>query len=308
MSDSPPGRPASVRRSFKWTEKQTFSVLLIAPSVLVLFGFQIIPILVGANVSFRDWMLHNPKKTWVGLDHYIYVLTDKVFLTMVLPNTFLLLFLEVSLALVIGFAMALYLHRGLPGRSIVQTVFMVPLMVAPVVAAIMFAWMFNDQFGVVNQVMALLGLPPVAWMAHRWTAFSVILITDIWLYAPWYMILLFAGLQSLPKEPFEAAQIDGATRWTVLRKLTIPMLRPIMVVCIVIRSIDAFRVFDQVWTLTSGGPARTTEMFSLYAYMEAFSFDNYGRGSAAAMIGAVIIVVVAWFIFKALNRWAEVSR
>ena len=290
------------------TERQRFAVFLIAPSVLVLFGFQIIPIMVGTNVSFRDWTLHDPAKTWVGLEHYIHVLTDPFFLTMVLPNTFILLFLEVFIALVIGFAMALVLQKGLAGRWLVQTVFMMPLMVAPVIAAIMFAWMFNDQFGIVNHVTAALGFEPVAWLANRWTAFFVILITDIWLYAPWYMILLLAGLESLPKEPFEAAQIDGATWWTVLRKLTIPMLRPVMVVCIVIRSIDAFRVFDQVWTLTGGGPARTTEMFSLYAYMEAFTFDHYGRGSAAAMVGAMIVVVFAWFMFKVLNRWSEVSK
>jgi multiple sugar transport system permease protein len=120
--------------------------------------------------------------------------------------------------------------------------------------------------------------------------------------------LLLAGLQSLPREPFEAAAIDGASRWRVFRYLTLPMLRPVMVVCIVIRSIDAFRTFDQVWVISGGGPARQTELFSIYAYVEAFHNLNFGRGSAAAMIGALIIVVFAMIVYQLLSRWVEVSK
>ena len=142
----------------------------------------------------------------------------------------------------------------------------------------------------------------------RWSAFSIILLTDIWLWTPWFTILLLAGLQSLPKDPFEAAAIDGTTRWRVFRYLTLPMLRPVIVVCIVIRTIDAFRTFDIVWTLTGGGPARQTELFSLYAYEQAFIFLNFGRGSAAALIGAVIILILGMTMYRLLNRVSEVSR
>ena len=131
-------------------------------------------------------------------------------------------------------------------------------MVAPVIAAIMMRWMFNDQFGIVNVVLEAIGIEGQPWMAQRWSAFAVILLTDIWLWTPWFMLLLLAGLQSLPREPFEAAAIDGTTPWRVFRYLTLPMLSPVIVVCVVIRSIDAFRTFDIVWTLTGGGPARST--------------------------------------------------
>jgi multiple sugar transport system permease protein len=289
-------------------EKKRFMLALIAPAVLALVFFQIVPILTGANASFRDWALNDPKRTWVGLANYAYVAGDPEFLWVVLPNTFGFMAASVALSLLAGLGIALLLNRRFPGRWLVQTIVLLPLMVAPVVAAIMVRWMFNDQFGVVNAVLGGLGLPSVAWLAQRWTAFLAVLLTDTWLWTPWFALLLLAGLQSLPPEPFEAAAIDGATAWRTFRYLTLPMLRPVIVVCVVIRSIDAFRTFDIVWTISGGGPARSTEVFSIYAYVEAFQFLNFGRGSAAAMIGAAIIVVFALVLYRGLNRAVEVSR
>ena len=289
-------------------EKTRFQLALIAPAVLALVLFQIVPIVVGTNVSFRDWSLHDPQKTWVGLKNYIHVLSDPAFLQMVLPNTFGFMFASVISSLVLGLMVALLLNRKFTGRWLVQTVVLLPLMVAPVIAAIMIRWMFNDQFGVVNAVLDVFGIAPVAWLTNRWTAFLAILLTDIWLWTPWFALLLLAGLQSLPSEPFEAAKIDGASVWRTFRFITLPMLRPVMVVCIVIRAIDAFRTFDTVWTISGGGPARSTEVFSIYAYVESFQFLNLGRGSAAAVIGAVIIVVFAMGLYRILDRWVEVSK
>ena len=289
-------------------ERTTFMLALIAPAVLVLLFFQVVPILVGANTSFRDWSLHDPKRTWIGFANYAHVLRDAEFLTMVLPNTFGFMIATVICSLVLGLAIALMLNKRFPGRTIVQSFVLLPLMVAPVIAAIMVRWMFNDQFGVINAALEGLGIAPLSWLTQRWTAFLVILLTDVWLWTPWFALILLAGLQSLPPEPFEAAKIDGASAWRTFRYVTLPMLRPVMVVCVVIRSIDAFRTFDIVWTISGGGPARATEVFSIYAYVESFQFLNLGRGSAAAVIGAVIIVVFAMVLYRILNRFMEVSR
>jgi len=277
-------------------------LLLITPAALLLLLFQVVPIIIGANASFRDWTLSNPKKTWVGFAHYVNVITDPAFLQVALPNTFLFMFASVTGALVIGLALAVLLNRRFRGQKLVQTVLLLPLMVAPVIAAIMVRWMFNDQFGIVNVILETIGLEGQPWMAQRWSAFGVILLTDIWLWTPWFTLLLLAGLQSLPKEPFEAAAIDGTTPLRVFRYLTLPMLRPVIVVCVVIRSIDAFRTFDIVWTLTGGGPARSTELFSLYAYVDAFLKLDFGRGSAAAIIGALIILVVGVALYRVVDR------
>ncbi len=289
-------------------EKTTFMLALIAPAVLVLVFFQVVPILAGANTSFREWSLHDPKRTWVGLANYAYVLRDSEFITTVLPNTFGFMAASVACSLVLGLIVALMLNQRWPGRALVQSIILLPLMVAPVIAAIMIRWMFNDQFGVVNAALEGLGIAPVSWLTQRWTAFFVILSTDVWLWTPWFALILLAGLQSLPPEPFEAAQIDAAGAWRTFRYITLPMLPPVMVVCIVIRSIDGFGTFDIVWTITGGGPARATELFSIYAYVESFQFLNLGRGSAAAVIGAIIIVIFAMLLYRILNRFVEVSK
>jgi multiple sugar transport system permease protein len=298
-------RPRSL---FRLNEKTAFMLALIAPAVLALAFFQVVPILAGANTSFRDWSLHDPKRTWVGLANYAHVLGDSEFLRIVLPNTFGFMVASVACSLVLGLLVALMLNRRFPGRALVQSIILLPLMVAPVIAAIMIRWMFNDQFGVVNAALEGLGIAPVSWLTQRWTAFFVILATDVWLWTPWFALILLAGLQSLPPEPFEAAEIDAAGPWRTFRYITLPMLRPVMVVCIVIRAIDAFRTFDIVWTITGGGPARATEVFSIYAYVESFQFLNLGRGSAAAVIGAVIIVIFAMALYRILNRFVEVSK
>jgi multiple sugar transport system permease protein len=283
-------------------------LMLLLPSAAILVLFQIVPIVIGANASFRDWALYDPQKTWVGLTHYVHVLSDTTFLTLVLPNTFLLMFCTVTIGLALGLALAHLLNRRFPGRTVIQTVILLPLMVAPVIAATMMRWMFNDQFGVVAAVVEAFGFGQIAWLAERWPSFAIIVFTDVWIWAPWFTIILLAGLQSLPREPYEAAEIDAASKWRIFTHLTLPMLRPVMAVCIVIRSIDAFRTFDQVWVLTGGGPARQTEVFSVYAYIEAFQNLNFGRGTAAAMIGAVIIGVFGWLLYRLLQRVMEVSR
>ena len=292
----------------KFGERERFSLYLIAPAVIILAMFQIVPIVIGTNASFRDWALHDPQKTWVGLDKYASVLSDGTFLSLVIPNTILFMVLSVTLSLVLGMALALMLNRKFYGAGMVQTVLLIPLMVAPVVAAIMLRWMFNDEFGVVNVIVGWFGMEPQAWLVERWSAFGVVVATDIWLWTPWFTLLLLAGLQSLPKEPFEAAAIDGAKAWRVFTHLTLPMLRPVVVVCVVIRSIDAFRVFDQVWTLTGGGPARATEVFSVYAYVEAFQGMDFAKGSAAAVLGGMLILVIGLGLFWVLNKVTEVSK
>jgi len=296
------------RRRLRWRERERFMVSLILPAFVILILFQALPILMGANASFRSWALYNPQKTFVGLANYKRVLTDPVFYGLVLPNTFLFMLTSVGGGLLAGLTLAVMLNRMFRFERLVRTVILLPLMVAPVVAAIMIRWMFNDQFGIVNVVLEALGFEPIPWLAKRWTGMLVVIGTDIWLWTPWFALILLAGLRSQPPEPREAAMIDGANAWQIFRNITLPLLRPVLMVCIVIRSIDAFRVFDIVWTITTGGPARSTETFSLYAYQQAFVFLNFDLGSAASIVGALIIMVVGGILYRVLSRLVEVSR
>jgi multiple sugar transport system permease protein len=259
------------------SEKTRFMLALITPAVLVLVLFQVVPILTGANASFRDWTLYDPKRTWIGLANYIHVLRDAEFLGIVLPNTFGFMFASVTLSLLLGLAIALMLNKRFPGRWLVQSFVLLPLMVAPVIAAIMIRWMFNDQFGVVNAALEGLGFAPVSWLTQRWTTFFVILLTDVWLWTPWFALILLAGLQSLPPEPFEAARIDAASAWRTFRHITLPMLRPVMVVCVVIRA-PASSTSPPRWATTvSASPARTSSPASRAT--EAGTSTSGPRGS-----------------------------
>ncbi len=298
----------TARAHSRFAERERFMLALILPALLILLAFQVVPILIGANASFRIYPLFHPTKTWVGFRNYLRVLTDPLFYGVVLPNTFLFMAASVTGGLAAGLTLAVMLNRRFRGARLVRTVILLPLMIAPVVAAIMVTWMFNDQFGIVNVILQALGFEPVVWFLYRSTSMAIVILTDIWLWTPWFTIILLAGLQSLPPEPREAAMIDGAGSWRIFWKVTLPLLRPVLLVCVVIRAIDAFRVFDIVWVITKGEPARSTEVFSIYAYKQAFVYLNFDLGSAAAIIGAVIIMMVGGALYWGLGRALEVSR
>jgi hypothetical protein len=206
---SAPGWPFRGRSRQPWyvlNEKTRFTLLLLAPSAILLALFQILPIIIGANASFRDWRLYDPQRTWVGLQHYVYILTDPIFLKVVLPNTLLLMVFSVSIGLCLGLALAHLMNRHFFGHAVIQTIILLPLMVAPVIASIMMRWMFNDQFGIVAAVIEALGFGSIAWLSERWPSFAIIVLTDVWLWTPWFTIILLAGLRSLPKEPYRGGR------------------------------------------------------------------------------------------------------
>ncbi len=279
--------------------------VLIAPAVLALLVFEIFPILRGIDASLRQFFLTDFEHPFIGLKNYVKVITDAQFHGVVMFNTFLFMFASVAGGVVSGLGLAVLLNRKFRGQNIVRTIIVFPMMVAPVVAATMVAWIFNDQFGIANVIIRALGFEPMIWLVNRWTSLALVIITDIWLWTPWYVLLILAALQNMPVEPHEAARIDGASEWQVFRSVTLPLLRPVLLVAIVIRSIDAFRVFDVVWTITRGEPGRMTEVFSIYSYKESFVFLDFGVGAASSIIGALIIMVVGAGLYFGLYYLAE---
>lgn len=304
LRGGPPGRAAaSLFRERRW-----FVFTLVAPAALVLLVFQVVPVLMSVDASLRRYSLTDAEHPFVGLRNFRRILTDAHFLGVVMFNTFFFMLLSVAGGVVLGLAIALMLNRPFWGRSVVRTLIVFPLMVAPVVASIMIAWIFNDQFGIANVVVTALGFEPVAWLVNPWLGLGIVILTDVWLQTPFYVIILLAGLQTMPREPHEAARVDGASAWQVFRNVTLPLLRPVLLVAVVIRSIDAFRVFDTVWTITKGEPGRATEVFSIYAYKESFVFLNFGTGAAASLTGAAVIMLVGVALYLGLQRVTEVSR
>src|ERR1700731_2145025 len=199
LEASPPTAGVAAGKLTRIGEKERFMLLLITPAAAVLVLFQVVPILIGANASFRDWQLFNPKGTWIGLAHYRYILTDPTFLTVVLPNTFLLMFASVAISLVIGMALAHLLNWNFRGHTLVQTIILLPQMIAPVIAATSMRWTFNDQFGVIAAFLRAIGYGQISWLAGSWPSFLIVLFTDVGVGGPWGAVILLAALKSLPR-------------------------------------------------------------------------------------------------------------
>jgi multiple sugar transport system permease protein len=283
-------------------EKHRFMWGLVLPALLILLAFEIYPVILAFWTSLHRISIYEVARPFVGFENYVRLFTDSHFFKTVIPNTFLFTFLGLVSETVLGMAIALLLSRKFRGEGVVATLLLFPMMVAPSIAAILFAWLFNSQFGIVDAVLESVGLPRVAWLGNRWTAMLVIVISDVWLWTPWFAILLLAALKVQPPSPVEAAKIDGANGWQVFRQVTLPYLSPVLTICMLIRTFDLFRQFDQAWVITTGGPARSTEFFSIYAYKEVFEYTNYGSGNAAALMGAMVMLVFGVIMYRTFAR------
>lgn len=298
----PSGRAAGRARV---NEKTLFQLQLLAPAMILLVAFQLYPLVLGLIISVQRFTIYDPSRTFVGLENYIRIATDYHFYAEVVPNTILYMVAVVVLEVMLGLGLAVLLNRpSLDGTlgTILRTALLLPLMVPPVITGLMFAWMFNDQFGAVNQLIQEAGGPAISWFTERWKALAVVIMADTWMYTPYFMILLLAALKSLPIEPHEAARIDGADAWQIFWYVTLPLLFPVIVVTVIIRCFDAFRTFDLVWTITKGGPGGATEVFSIYAYKVAFTNLQYDLGSAAAMMGAFVSMMLGVAFYRVFTR------
>jgi multiple sugar transport system permease protein len=297
-----PARPLA-RRVLSWLDRDTpFQYQLILLPALVMFLFEIVPIIHGIVISLSSFTIWNPEGGFAGFKNYVRVLTNPLFYQYALPNTFMFLGIAVSVEVACGLGVAILINRPFPGARVVKTLLILPLLVAPVVAGLMFYWMFHAEFGLVNQLLAAVGLPGVLWFNRPVTAFAVIILADVWTWTPWFILIIYAGLQSLPPEPFEAARIDGAGPWSIFRLITLPLLYPVLSIVVLIRSFDAFRVFDIVWTMTGGGPGNATETFGTFVYRIGYLTVNWSEGAAAAMVGAVMIMVVGILVYGTFAR------
>jgi multiple sugar transport system permease protein len=295
-------RPRAERLRAWLDRERPFQYQLIMLPLLAMLVFQVVPIVHGIVISLTNFTIWSPEGSFAGLRNYVRVVTNPLFYRYALPNTFLFLALAVGLEVVLGLAIALLIDRRFPGQRLVRTLLVLPLLVAPVVAGLMFYWMFHSEFGLVNQVLHSVGLPGVLWFNRPWTAFGVVVLADVWTWTPWFILIIYAGLQSLPPEPFEAARIDGASAWNTFRLITVPLLYPVLSIIVLIRSFDAFRVFDVVWTMTGGGPGNATETFGTFVYRIGYLTVNYSEGAAAAMVGALLIMVVGVLVYGTFAR------
>ncbi|WP_448624417.1 carbohydrate ABC transporter permease [Geodermatophilus sp. URMC 64] len=283
-------------------------MLLTAPAVVALAVTVVFPVLWTVSLSFQEFSLSpsGPPATFAGLDNYSRVLGSAAFRDALLHSIgFVATSLVVELAL--GLAIAVLLHRETRGRKAMRLVIALPLMVAPVVASLAWKFLFSNDYGLINRGLDLLGLPTPSWFGDEWLSRITILVTNVWLALPFVVLVLLAGLANIPKELEEAARTDGAGPWRAFWHITLPLLKPALLIILVIRLADAFRVFDSVYVLTGGGPGGSTEVMSSYLYRLLFTNTDFAGGAAAAVVFVLVIAASAWAVFALLRDKEDVA-
>jgi multiple sugar transport system permease protein len=269
--------------------------------VVILFGLLIFPLLFSLYISTQSSAAGLDKLKFVGLSNYLEVFTSSIFRKSVL-NTALFVLATVGTTTIFGFIIALLLNGIKKGVGIYRTIFILPLAVAPVVAGLTWGMMFNPVFGVVNYLLGFLKIPPLGWATEMKTALITIIIIDTWQWTPFMTIILYAGMQMLPAETYEAARIDGASRMQEIRYITIPLLKPIFIISLIFRFMDAFKSFDVIYSVTKGGPGHATETMVVRAYLESLSYHRLEIGAVIGLILLIITFVVTKLSFKYMPK------
>jgi multiple sugar transport system permease protein len=298
------GRPAARPRARERRQGAGLDLflpyLLLAPSVLTVFGVLVYPLWNGLQTSTKLYR-YGRAVSDIGLDNYRRLWSDPEFLN-ALWITLRFVTIAVAIETVLGFALALFCAKELSGIRLLRTVLIVPMVITPVVVAIVFRLMYANETGMLTALSLALGGGKVEILGDPLKAFIGLIVLDVWEWTPLVFLILLAGLQSLPQEPFEAAQVDGAGAWRTFIDLTLPMMRPILAVAIVLRTIDAFGTFDQVFVLTQGGPGTSTKLISLYGYEVAFKFQQTGYAAALFFTVGLLILALALAAVRLLRR------
>jgi multiple sugar transport system permease protein len=238
---------------------------------------------------------------WVGFQNYIDLFSNPEFLNSLrITGTFMLF--AVGIEFVLGMALALLLDHDLRGKNLMRSLILLPMMCTNVVIGMTWRLLLNYEFGLVNFYLSVLGFERVEWLSKPAVAMPAVILVDVWNTTSFVALLLLAGLQALPEEPFEAAHIDGASAWQRFIYLTLPLLRQSILVALLWRVIDTFRIFDVIYLLTAGGPARATETVSIYVYRYGFQSFNLGYASAASYIMILIMLAIAAFLARRMGR------
>ena len=276
---------------------------LLTPTLLILIIVGVLPFLYVLYIGFFNWNAFSNQlgMQWAGVNNYRRLVFDEAFLDS-LWRTGIFAFVSVAIELALGFLLAQTLMANFPGKTVFRTLYTLPLVMAPI--AVGASW----------RLLTIPGFGPIPYFLDRWfdidfrlatyggQAFVTVILMDIWHWTPFVTLTLLAGLTALPKEPMEQALVDGANRWQVLRFLTIPMMMPVLITTIFIRLMDALRVVDEVFMLTSGGPGTATQFIGIHIYRVVVPKTDYGYGSAMSLLVLYLTIVLCWLLFIAMTQ------
>ena len=280
----------------------------IAPAAVMSLFLVALPLAGLLGFSLFDWNLTRPGSLrFLGLGNYAAILKDPAF-WQALATTAIFVVESVTLQMVAGVAIALLLSHRLPGMGLVRTLFLTPMMIAPIFAGMIWRLCLSDDFGVVKFILQAGGwAEPPLWLANPTFALHTIVVINSWQWIPFVVLFVMAGLQVIPGELYEAAHIDGASRFRAFLSITLPLLSPILLTVLIFRTIDAIKVFDVIYATTAGGPGDSTETISYLVYQQATNFFNLGYGSAIAVIMLLIVAGLALLLVALSTRGAGPS-
>lgn len=302
--------PPRERRRDSWISRfadRHFPAVALAPTMALFALLLAYPLGYCFYISLYNWRLTDPgSASFVGLQNYTTLLTadtsSRYSMWIPLENTAIYTVATVVLEFILGFAVALLFQRQLKRFAFLRTCVIVPMMISDVVIALMWRLMWSANIGFFNYLIGLVGVPPQAWLAEASTAMAALVLTDVWQNTPFIFLMLTAGLQALPTDVYESANIDGANSRQAFWHITIPLMMPVITITLLFRFIFNFRDFTKIFTLTSGGPGRATEVFSINLYQEMFRNFNAGFGSAIAWVIVLITILIASIFLRALWR------
>jgi len=276
--------------------RKAIPYLLLIPILALLSLLILIPEIWALFLSLTEYA-PGKKPIYVGLKNYVEIIHDPAFLNALLNN---IIFVSgaVFFEFLVGFGSALLLNHRFPLQRLWVSLLVAPYAISPVVACVIWIYILNPSYGIVNYILSLFRIQPVSWFGSIIPSFIAVIIVDVWKYYPFIMIIAYSALTSLPQEIFEAASIDGTTGWQSFRYITFPLITPALLVALTFRLIFALRTFGIIWILTEGGPSRGTETLSVYLYKESFRYFNFGRGSTIAVFMLIMTTLFSIFVIK----------
>jgi multiple sugar transport system permease protein len=296
-STSPAGRrPGARSRS-----DRRFFVLAALPAFIVVFLVTIVPLAAALGLSFTSYTSANPVASWAGLRNYRLLFSDPNVPTVLLV-TLLFAVAAVVLEALIGTILALLMARKMRGVSVYRVLYLIPLMVAGIAAAVSWKALLDTSAGWVNSILGVFGIPQANWLASPTLALPSVVIADIWTGAPIVAVLVLAALLGMPEDPLEAARIDGASQLQVVRYIILPAIRPVLGFAVIFRTVDVFRQFGLIQILTGGGPGTKTTTLNYYIYQTVFTYGNISYGSTLAVLLIVAMAIPLGVIYLLTRR------
>ena len=277
--------------------KQT-PYFFILPSILILAFTSLYPICYSIYYSFFNWRWGN-EKDFIGLSNYIILLTDKKF-WIIIKNTFVFAFFACLIEITIGVFLAIYIDRIKYGSTIIRTLLLIPLMVSGISVTMLFKVILDNMFGIIPYFLSFIGIKSNFFGSYD-AALPTIIGLDIWWQTSFVFIIVLAGFQSIPSEPIEAAKMDGASEWEITRYIRLPMIRSLLFLVLIFRSIDTLKVFDIIWGTTGGGPGLATEALQTYAYRVAYSFLEMSKSMTVMVLFSVVVIFLT-VIYSKFNK------